>query len=55
MPIIQEVKDEFYRWGQWYLKMTGVQGFRIDAVKHIGHHFYRDWIPAMREASGKEL
>ncbi|MBQ9983519.1 MAG: alpha-amylase [Lachnospiraceae bacterium] len=51
----QEVKDELYKWGQWYLKMTGVHGFRIDAVKHIGHYFYRDWIPAMREACGRDL
>ena len=30
-----EVKDELYRWGEWYLKMTGVNGLRLDAVKHI--------------------
>jgi len=51
----QEVKDELYKWGQWYLKMTGVHGFRLDAIKHIGHYFYRDWIPAMREACGRDL
>jgi len=50
-----EVKDELYRWGQWYLKMTGVNGLRLDAVKHIGYYFYKDWIPAMREACGREL
>ncbi len=39
-----EVKDELYRWGQWYLKMTGVNGIRLDAVKHIGYYFYKDWV-----------
>ena len=50
-----EVRDELYRWGAWYLKMTGVHGFRLDAVKHIGYSFYRDWLPAMREACGRDL
>lgn len=50
-----EVKDELYRWGKWYLKMTGVNGVRLDAVKHIAYYFYKDWLPAMREATEKEL
>ncbi|MDO5154771.1 MAG: alpha-amylase [Eubacteriales bacterium] len=50
-----EVKDELYRWGKWYLKMTGVNGVRLDDVKHIGYYFFKDWLPAMREATGKEL
>lgn len=50
-----EVRDELYRWGQWYLKMTGVNGIRLDNVKDVGYYFYKDWLPAMREASGKEL
>lgn len=50
-----EVKDELYKWGEWYLKMTGVNGMRLDAVKHIGYYFYKDWLPVMRERSGKEL
>lgn len=50
-----EVKQELYRWGQWYLSTTGVNGMRLDAVKHIGSSFYRKWLPAMREITGKEL
>lgn len=50
-----EVKDELYRWGEWYLKMSGVNGLRLDAVKHIGYYFYKDWLPCMREMSGKDL
>ena len=44
-----EVRDELYKWGAWYLKLTGVNGLRLDAVKHIGYHFYKDWLPTMRE------
>ncbi len=50
-----EVREELYRWGEWYLDTTGVNGFRLDAVKHIGSGFYRDWLPKMREETGKEL
>lgn len=50
-----EVSQELYRWGQWYLDITGVSGMRLDAVKHIGSSFYRKWLPAMREITGKEL
>ena len=31
----EEVRAELTRWGQWYLDTTGVDGFRLDAVKHI--------------------
>lgn len=51
----QEVIDEMYRWGSWYLKMTGVDGLRLDALKHINSMFYRDWLPVMRDVAGKEL
>lgn len=50
-----EVKDELYRWGAWYLKMTGLHGLRIGSVKNIGYYFYKDWIPSMRELCGQEL
>ncbi len=50
-----EVIDELYRWGEWYTKLTGVDGYRLDAVKHIGHYFYRDWLPKMSQIAGKDL
>lgn len=42
-------------WGKWYLDTTNVDGFRLDAVKHIPSDFYRAFLPAMRSYSGKEL
>lgn len=50
-----EVEQELYRWGEWYLNTTGVNGLRLDAVKHISSSFYRKWLPAMRKITGKEL
>lgn len=31
----REVVEELIRWGRWYLDKTRVNGFRMDAVKHI--------------------
>lgn len=46
---------ELTKWGKWYLDQTQVDGFRLDALKHIDYDFYRDWIPAMRSYAGREL
>jgi len=51
----QEVYDELVSWGNWYVKTTGIDGFRLDAVKHIPAPFYRDWLYKVRAMSGKEL
>ncbi len=51
----KEVREECTRWGKWYLEFTGVDGFRLDAVKHISARFYKEWIKYLREQSGKEL
>lgn len=50
-----EVLEELDRWGKWYLDFTGVDGFRIDAVKHIEFHFFKVWLTKLREYSGKTL
>lgn len=50
-----DVVEELKNWGKWYLKFTGIDGFRLDAVKHIRESFFKDWIDCMREFSGKNL
>lgn len=50
-----EVKEELDRFGKWYLDTTGVDGFRLDAVKHMNASFYRDWVRAMRTYGKREL
>lgn len=51
----EAVCEELTRWGKWYLDFTRVDGFRLDAVKHIKAEFYRDWLSSLREYAGKEL
>lgn len=43
-----EVREELMRWGKWYTDFTNVDGYRIDAVKHISAAFVRDWVKEMR-------
>lgn len=50
-----EVKQELKDWGEWYLKTTAVDGFRMDAVKHIKYQYLREWIEYLRTKTGKEL
>ncbi len=48
------VVEELTRWGEWYMKTTGVDGVRLDAVKHIKAEFYRNWLPKMRSIIGAD-
>ncbi len=52
----QEVRAETIAWGKWFLDTTGVNGFRLDAVKHIPFSFFKEYLEQMREyRKGKEL
>jgi alpha-amylase len=37
------------------LRTTGVDGFRLDACKHIRASFFPEWLRSLRESSGREL
>lgn len=43
------VVAELKRWGKWYINRTGIDGVRLDALKHIDFNFYPEWLGAMRE------
>lgn len=49
------VVDELIRWGRWTLDEVGVDGFRMDALKHMGRDFTMSWIRRLREETGREL
>lgn len=51
----QDVRDELICWGKWYLDTTGVDGFRLDAIKHIAAWFFPEWHDALEKHAGKEL
>ncbi|MBP3914010.1 MAG: alpha-amylase [Lachnospiraceae bacterium] len=50
-----QVIEETKKWLNWYLETTGIDGFRLDAVKHISFSFYRNLLRDIREKTGKKL
>ena len=42
-------------WGKWYLRTVKMDGFRLDAVKHIKFEFYKDWLKDLREYVGRDF
>ena len=46
---------ETEKWLIWYVRETGVNGLRLDAVKHIGFDFCRSLLQHVREETGKTL
>lgn len=42
------VREELKYWGRWFVDTTKVDGFRLDAVKHIRSDFFRDWLNHLR-------
>ena len=49
------VIGELRYWGEWFLETTMVDGFRIDACKHIRYSWFPDWLGRLREKYQKEL
>ena len=51
----EEVREELLKWGKWYIETTDVDGFRLDAVKHINADFYEQWLKELRKDLKEEL
>ena len=49
--VVRETK----KWLEWYLRETGVDGLRLDAVKHISFPFYRELLHDIREKTKRPL
>lgn len=45
-----EVIQNLYEWADWFIKTTGIHGFRLDAIKHIDSFFMGNFI---RDISAK--
>ncbi|MBW4565052.1 MAG: alpha-amylase [Mojavia pulchra JT2-VF2] len=49
------VRGEITHWGKWYLDTTNVNGFRLDAIKHISSWFFPQWIDELERHARKDL
>ena len=50
-----EVYEQLVKWGTWYVETTGVDGLRLDAIKHMSRSFYLRWLADVRAAAGRDL
>jgi alpha-amylase len=44
----EDVRREEFEWGKWFIETTNINGFRLDAVKHMPSSFYVDWFAKLR-------
>lgn len=50
-----EVINELDTWGNWYTSTAKLDGYRLDAVKHVSSKFMKNWVQKRRENSGRNL
>ncbi|MFT5871387.1 MAG: alpha-amylase [Clostridium sp.] len=49
------VYEELLRWGLWYIEIANLDGFRLDALKHIEFDFFNKWINDIRNTTKKDI
>ncbi|RZL48055.1 MAG: alpha-amylase [Pedobacter sp.] len=50
-----EVREELKRWGKWYFDTCKIDGFRLDAVKHMPAEFLTEWIDDVKKECNKDF
>jgi len=50
-----DVVNELKNWGLWFTNTLNLDGYRLDAVKHIKFGFYPDWLNYQKSQTGKQL
>lgn len=48
----QDVSDELIRWGKWFINELNLDGFRLDAVKHISASFMERFVREVKHENG---
>jgi alpha-amylase len=49
------VREELKHWGTWCLQTTDVDGFRLDAIKHMTPAIVDEWVTHVQHVSDKHL
>ena len=50
-----DVVTELKNWGKWFMNTTDVDGFRLDAIKHIRSEFFPEWIDELKRTFDKDM
>jgi alpha-amylase len=51
----QQVREELKNWGVWYAEKASLDGFRLDAVKHITPDFFPEWLDHLNRHFNKQF
>ncbi len=51
----EELQEEIKKWTEWSYNTINVDGFRLDAVKHIRSFYFMNWLKNIREYTGRKL
>ncbi len=51
----EAVREELKRWGEWYYETCHMDGFRMDAVKHISPEYLNVWIDHMKAKFNRDF
>lgn len=49
------VRWEIKKWTKWYYNTVNFDGLRLDAVKHIPHHFFNNWLDYIKREINPDL
>jgi alpha-amylase len=49
------VVEELKWWGRWYIETAKIDGFRLDALKHITPDFFNDWLDHLKDHFKKDF
>ncbi|GAB2024524.1 alpha-amylase [Lactovum odontotermitis] len=51
---VPETVEQLEKWGQWFTDTVKIDGFRLDAVKHIDFHYFKHWLLARQKQMHKD-
>ena len=49
------VREELKKWGEWFYETVGMDGFRLDAIKHMDPQFFNEWLDHLRGKYNREF
>ena len=49
------MRKEVISWGKWVVNELKLDGFRMDAVKHISEGFMKEFLDEVRSVYGQEF
>ena len=49
---VPETVQQLEKWGKWFVETTAIDGFRLDAVKHIDFEYFSGWLLQRKKQMG---